>query len=165
VCADLALAYAELAAPEEAIEALRAVPSAQMLIKDRYAPDPSVRERITAALGAAGIDSARLRFEGFASSWADHIRTYNQVDVALDATPWSGVALAGVGELGWIADSPEAFAGIARELSADLSGLRAARTERQRRALAGPLFDAPDLAHHLGEALLAMAASAANTVE
>ncbi|MCP9820368.1 hypothetical protein KBZ18_12825 [Synechococcus sp. Cruz-9H2] len=66
-----------------------------------------------------------------------------------------------MGELGWIADSPEAFAGIARELSADLSGLRAARAERQRRALAGPLFDAPDLAHHLGEALLAMAAGAA----
>ncbi len=141
--ADLAIAYAELKAPEQAIEALRAVPSAQMLITDRFALDPAVRERVIAALGAAGIEAARLRFEGWASSWADHMRSYNKVDVALDATPWSGVALEGVGELGWIADSPEAFAGIARELSADLSGLRAARTQRQRRALAGPLFDAP----------------------
>jgi predicted O-linked N-acetylglucosamine transferase (SPINDLY family) len=174
-------------------EALRAVPSARMLIKHRFAVDPAVRQRITAALGSAGIEANRLRFEGWASSWADHMRSYNKVDVALDATPWSSAttafealamgvplvairgatmagrmssaALAGVGEPGWIADTPEEFAAIAAGLSANLAALRAGRLERQQRALASPLFDAPDLAHHLGKALLAMAASAANTVE
>ncbi len=171
--------------------ALRSVPSARMLIKDRCTADPAVRQRITGALGSAGIDPARLSFEGFASSWADHIRTYNQVDVALDATPWSSAttafealamgtplvairgatmagrmssaAVAGLGEPGWIADTPEEFAAIAAGLSANLAALRAGRLERQQRALASPLFDAPDLAHHLGEALLAMAAGAAVT--
>lgn len=168
---------------------LRDVPSARMLIKDRFALDPAVRRRITAALGSAGIEAARLCFEGWASSWADHMRTYNQVDVALDTTPWSSAttafealamgvplvairgatmagrmsssAVAGLGEPGWIADTPKEFAAIAAGLSANLAALRAARLERQQRALASPLFDAPDLAHHLGEALLAMAAGAA----
>ncbi len=169
--------------------ALRAVPEARMLIKHCHAADAQVRERITGTLAAAGVDLKRVPFEGWAADWAAHMDTYNRIDLALDATPWSsattafealamatplvairGATLAGrmstavlegFGEPGWIADSPEAFAGIARELSADLSGLRAARGERQRRTLAGPLFDAPDLAHHFGEALLAMAAGAA----
>ncbi len=169
--------------------ALRAVPEAQLLVKHRHTADAQVRRRITGTLEAAGVAPERVRFEGWAADWTSHMDAYNRMDVALDATPWSsattafealamgvplvairGATLAGrmstavlegLGVPGWIADSPEAFARIGRELSADLPRLRAARAERQQRAHACPLFDAPDLAHHLGEALLAMAASAA----
>jgi len=164
--------------------ALRAVPEARLLVKHRHTADPQVRGRITAALESAGVDPGRIRFEGWAADWAAHMAAYNRIDLALDATPWSsattafealamgtplvairGATLAGrmstavlegFGEPGWIADTPEAFAAIARRLSFDLSGLRAARAERRRRALAGPLFDGADLARALGEALEGM---------
>ncbi|MGB5134626.1 MAG: tetratricopeptide repeat protein [Prochlorococcaceae cyanobacterium] len=168
--------------------ALRAVPEARLLVKHRHSADPQVRERITAALEAAGVDPARLRFEGWAAHWAAHMAAYNRIDLALDATPWSsattafealamgtplvaicGATLAGrmssavlegFGEPGWIAEDPEAFAAIARRLSADLPGLRAARAERRRRALAGPLFDGADLARALEQALEGMVGQA-----
>ncbi|MGL6134763.1 MAG: hypothetical protein ACRC1L_11335 [Prochlorococcaceae cyanobacterium] len=145
--------------------ALRAVPEAQLLVKHRHTTDPQVRARITGTLAAAGVDPERVRFEGWAAHWADHMATVNRINLALDATPWSSATLAGrmstavlegFGEPGWIADSPEAFAAIARELTADLPALRAGRAERRRRALAGPLFDGADLARALGEALEGM---------
>ncbi len=164
--------------------ALRAVPKARLLVKHRHTADPQVRRRITTVLEQAGVAAERLRFEGWAPGWASHMDTYNQMDVALDATPWSSATTAfealamgtplvairgdtmagrmssavleGFGEPGWIASDPDTFAQIARELTTDLTALRAARGERQRRALAGPLFDASDLADHLGQALMAM---------
>lgn len=171
--------------------ALRAVPEARLLVKHRHTADPQVRARITAALESAGVDPGRIRFEGWAADWAAHMAAYNRIDLALDATPWSsattafealamgtplvairGATLAGrmstavlegFGEPGWIADTPEAFAAIARRLSADLPGLRAARAERRRRALAGPLFDGAGLARALGEALEGMAGEASGS--
>lgn len=164
--------------------ALHAVPEAQLLVKHRHTADPQVRERITGTLAAAGVDPARVRFEGWAADWAAHMAAYNRIDLALDATPWSsattafealamgtpllairGATLAGrmstavlegFGEPGWIADTPEALAAIARELTADLPTLRAGRVERRERAVAGPLFDGADLARALGEALEGM---------
>jgi predicted O-linked N-acetylglucosamine transferase (SPINDLY family) len=168
--------------------ALRAVPEARLLVKHRHTADPQVRGRITAALESAGVDPGRLRFEGWAADWTAHMAIYNRIDLALDATPWSsattafealamgtplvairGATLAGrmstavlegFGKPGWIAADPEAFAAIARELTADLPALRAARTKRRRRALAGPLFDGADLAKALGEALEGMVGQA-----
>ncbi len=171
--------------------ALRAVPEAELLVKHRHTADAGVRERITTTLAASGVDPARLRFEGWAPDWAAHMAAYNRIDLALDATPWSsattafealamgtplvairGATLAGrmstavlegFGEPGWIASDLEGFAAIARELTADLPALRAARGERRRQALAGPLFDGADLARALGEALEGMAGQASGS--
>ncbi|MEX1318083.1 MAG: hypothetical protein AB1Z22_13290, partial [Synechococcaceae cyanobacterium] len=168
--------------------ALLAVPEARLLVKHRHTADPQVRARITSTLAAAGVVPERVRFEGWAADWADHMATYNRIDLALDATPWSsattafealamgtplvairGATLAGrmstavlegFGEPGWIAAHPEAFAAIARRLTTDLRALRAARAERRRRALAGPLFDGADLARALEAALEGMVAQA-----
>jgi len=171
--------------------ALLAVPEARLLVKHRHTADPEVRARITNALGAAGVDPARARFEGWAADWADHMAAYNRIDLALDATPWSSATTAfealamgtplvvirghtfagrmstavleGFGEPDWIADTPEAFAAIARRLTADLPDLRAARPERRQRALAAPLFDGVDLARALTEALEGMAGQASGS--
>jgi predicted O-linked N-acetylglucosamine transferase (SPINDLY family) len=114
----------------------------------------------------------------------EHLRTYNQIDVALDTTPWSSAStgfdalamgvplvairgdcasarmssslLRGIDREEWIQEDPAGFAAVVAELTADLPRLRAGRTERQRRVLASPLFDPIDLAHHVGEALTAM---------
>jgi len=170
---------------------LQAVPEARLLVKHRHTADPQVRARITGALEAAGVDPARVRFEGWAADWADHMAAYNRIDLALDATPWSSATTAfealamgtplvairghtfagrmstavleGFGEPDWIADTPEAFAAIARRLTADLPDLRAARPERRQRALAGPLFDGVDLARALTEALEGMAGEASGS--
>jgi predicted O-linked N-acetylglucosamine transferase (SPINDLY family) len=164
--------------------ALRAVPEASLLVKHRHAVDPQVQRRIIRTLERAGVAAERVHFEGWAPDWSAHMETYNRIDVALDATPWSSAttafealamgiplvairgdtlagrmssaALAGFGESGWIADSPEAFASIAKGLVTDLPALRAGRAERRQRALAGPLFDAIDLAKALETALAAM---------
>jgi len=117
--------------------------------------------------------------------WNDHVDCYNILDVALDTTPWSSAttgfeALAmgaplvaikggctaarmstslvqGVGRPEWVASTPEEFAAIVAELCFDLPTLRAEKRERQRQAQNSLLFDGPDLAHHLQEALIAMA--------
>lgn len=164
--------------------ALRAVPDAQLLVKHRFATDPRVRRRLTEVLSRSGVAADRLHLEGWAADWSTHMETYNRIDIALDATPWSSAttafealamgtplvairggtlagrmssaALAGYGEPGWIADTPESFAAIVSGLVADLPSLRRDRDQRRRRALASPLFDGADLAAALGDALGAM---------
>ncbi len=64
---------------------LREVPEAQLLVKQRNTADPQVRERITAALAAVGVDPGRLRFEGSAPDWAAHMAAYS-IDLDVDAT-------------------------------------------------------------------------------
>jgi predicted O-linked N-acetylglucosamine transferase (SPINDLY family) len=169
-------------------EALRHSPAARLLIKDKRTVDPAVRQRITSFLTSEGIEEERLHYEAYAANWQAHMKVYNRVDVALDATPWSSATmafealamgvplvairgstlaarmstsvLAGLGEPGWVAESPEQFACIAAGHLADLPALRAGRERLRQRALATSLFDGADLAQHLGKALQGMVAVA-----
>jgi predicted O-linked N-acetylglucosamine transferase (SPINDLY family) len=63
----------------------------------------------------------------------------------------------GVGRPEWVAQTPAEFASIVADLCADLPALRAGKRERQQQAQNSLLFDGIDLAHHLQEALIAMA--------
>jgi predicted O-linked N-acetylglucosamine transferase (SPINDLY family) len=165
-------------------EALRHSPGARLLIKDKRTADPAVQQRITAFLASEGIEEERLHYEAYAASWQAHMAVYNRVDVALDATPWSSATtafealamgvplvairgttlasrmstavLAGLGEPGWIAESPEQFARIAAGLLADWPALRTGKERLRQRALASSLFDGADLAQQLGRALQGM---------
>jgi predicted O-linked N-acetylglucosamine transferase (SPINDLY family) len=166
--------------------ALKRVPDSLLLIKDRCILDPRVCERIANVLAQDhDVDPQRLRFLPMLGEWTDHVECYNILDVALDTTPWSSAttgfeALAmgaplvaikggctaarmstslvqGVGRPEWVASTPEEFAAIVAELCFDLPTLRAEKRERQRQAQNSLLFDGPDLAHHLQEALIAMA--------
>lgn len=167
--------------------ALQAVPNAEMVIKDKLCSDPVIRARIAQSLASHGIAADRLRFLEPVSTHQDHLALYNQIDVALDATPWSSattgfdalsmgvplVAIRGrcmgarmsaslvtaIGRPEWVADHPDTTATIAADLCGDLEGLRRAKGDLQQQVLEGPLFDAADLARCLGEAFQQMAAA------
>ncbi len=166
--------------------ALKKVPDSLLVIKDRCTLDLQVCVRIADVLAKDhDIDRQRLRFLPMLGEWNDHVDCYNILDVALDTTPWSSAttgfeALAmgaplvaikggctaarmstslvqGVGRPEWVAQTPAEFASIVADLCADLPALRAGKRERQRQAQNSLLFDGMDLAHHLQEALIAMA--------
>ena len=165
--------------------ALRAVPESRLVVKDRATVDEASCERIRAALGRQGVAPERLLFWHHLGSWQEHMALYNQLDVALDTTPWSsattgfdavamGVPLVairggctaarmssaivrGLGRPEWSAETPAAYGAVVAELCADLPALRAGRQQRQRAALASPLFDPVDLCRSLEQAFEAMA--------
>jgi predicted O-linked N-acetylglucosamine transferase (SPINDLY family) len=127
--------------------ALKSVPTAQLLLKDKSCVDSSVRDRILHPLAALGVDPARIQFIDRLADWHDHMDLYNQVDIALDTTPmtsattgfealcmgvpllaiqsdWMGgrmssSALTALGRGEWISREPVGFAELAAELAAD----------------------------------------------
>jgi predicted O-linked N-acetylglucosamine transferase (SPINDLY family) len=168
------------------LAALRALPRSRLLIKYRSASDPAVRQRITAFLGRGGVASERISFLPFSGGWLEHMATYNRLDVALDATPWSSATtgfdalamgvplvairggctsarmsaaiLRGLGRPEWIAESPQQFGAIVAGLCADLPALRAGKQALREEVLASSLFDGADLCRALESAFEAMAA-------
>lgn len=172
---------------EHWLAALKAVPTAQLLIKDRAVADPVSRQRIRDSLGRGGVAPERIMFLPLDDDWRQHMAVYNRIDVALDATPWSSATtgfdalrmgvplvairggctsarmssaiLRGLGRPEWIADSPERFGAIVAGLCADLPALRQGKEALREEVLASPLFDGADLSRALEQAFLAMAAS------
>ena len=160
--------------------AMHAVPSANLIIKDRLTEDPGICTRILDGLQGHGIPAARVDFRGRNASWHDHLATYNEIDLALDTTPWSsattgfdalamGVPLVairgdamvsrmssslvrGLGRPHWEASSPDAFASIVKGLADHWEALREDKPQLQQEVLASSLYDAKDLARHLDQA-------------
>jgi predicted O-linked N-acetylglucosamine transferase (SPINDLY family) len=69
---------------------LQQTPGSRMLLKARYLADPSARQHLTDLFSAAGISVDRLEFRQATSSYADHLRQYEDVDIALDTYPYHG---------------------------------------------------------------------------
>lgn len=164
--------------------ALRAVPTARLLLKDRSSSDVVIQQRIRATLEEEGIDPARVNFLPYQGSWAEHMGLYARMDVALDTTPWSSATTAfdalsmgvplvairgrctsarmssslvrGLGRAGWVAETPEQYGAIVAELCSDLAALRRSRESLRHDLLASPLMDGRHLARSLEEALYAM---------
>ena len=167
-------------------EALRRVPEAVLVLKDKGLQDPVLRQRLEDRLANLGVHPGRLMLLAPVPLWWDHVDHYNLLDVALDTTPWSsattgfevlamGVPLVtirgnrmsarmssslvrGLDRNEWLADTPEAFAAIVANLCADLPKLRASKTTRQQEALASPLFDEVDLALQVTDLFVKVAA-------
>jgi predicted O-linked N-acetylglucosamine transferase (SPINDLY family) len=167
-------------------EALRRVPEAVLVLKDKGLQDPVLRQRLEDRLANLGVHPGRLMFLAPVPLWWDHVDHYNLLDVALDTTPWSsattgfevlamGVPLVtirgnrmsarmssslvrGLDRNEWMADTPEAFAAIVANLCADLPKLRASKATRQQEALASPLFDEVDLARQVTDLFVKVAA-------
>jgi protein O-GlcNAc transferase len=68
---------------------LAAVPGSRLVLKYRKLDDPRVAARIAAAVAAAGVAPERVAIEGTSPHIAMLAR-YNDVDIALDAAPYSG---------------------------------------------------------------------------
>jgi predicted O-linked N-acetylglucosamine transferase (SPINDLY family) len=149
-------------------EILRAVLSARLLV-GRSTLQDSTTAYLRDQLSGRGIDPARLTFGRPLSANLQHLRMYDDIDIALDPFPWNGhtsacealwmgvpvVALRGQRHSGrmvasiltclelteLIAATPGDYCRIAVALAADASRRAALRVQLRGRMLASPLCD------------------------
>ncbi|MCT0210724.1 MULTISPECIES: tetratricopeptide repeat protein [Synechococcales] len=167
--------------------ALRAVPTATLVIKDRNTVFEVARERILESLERQGVARNRVCFLPWTKTWLEHMLCHNQIDIALDTTPWSssttafnalamGVPLvairgqtmaarmsasivSGLGKPEWICETEEEFAATLVKLSNTVPALRASKQLLQADVLGSQLFDGKDLTQHLESAFSQMITS------
>ena len=167
---------------------LHALPQAKLLLEDRTPDDTETHARIRSILATHAISADRVHFESFVPGHKRHMALYNRMDVALDTIPfnsgttafdalWMGVPLVALegtwtgGRMGssllkslgrpeWIAQAPESYAEIVRDLARDLpqgAAVRRRLREQQRERMAGsPLCDSISLTRTLEDAFEAM---------
>jgi predicted O-linked N-acetylglucosamine transferase (SPINDLY family) len=68
---------------------LRGVPGARLLLRNRALDHASNRADFLARFAAHGIEAARLTLEG-GGAHLEFLRTYDRIDIALDAFPYNG---------------------------------------------------------------------------
>ena len=69
---------------------LRKLPDSALLLKSARVADPRTRARILAQFAARGITADRITFGTPNSSLTEHLAMYQNIDVALDPTPYTG---------------------------------------------------------------------------
>ncbi len=159
---------------------LKGVPNSRLLLKGKRFGVPEVQARYKTLFGDQGIDAARVVMRGH-TGHLDHLRTYNEVDIALDPWPYSGglttceslwmgvpvitwpgptfagrhaaTHLSNVGLSDWIVDSDDAYVDLAASWAHRLTDLAALRKGLRARVAASPLCDGPRFARHLEAAL------------
>ncbi|WP_167760250.1 tetratricopeptide repeat protein [Paraburkholderia pallida] len=150
-----------------------ALPDARLVL---MAPPGGAREQLAARLAAHGIDAARVSFVGFQLR-TDYLRTYHQIDIALDTFPanghttsldalWMGVPvptrygrtalsraglclLANLGLRELAADNDADYVDIVTALARDLPRLAVLRAELRARMEASPLMDGARFARNV----------------
>jgi predicted O-linked N-acetylglucosamine transferase (SPINDLY family) len=165
--------------------ALRELSNSQLHLKSASSDSAKPKNRILAGLEKRGIQPGRVRFLDRTDSFLDHLRCYNGIDIALDATPWAGATtsiealtmgvpvvgiqgsttagrmtcsiLHGIKRDDWIAQGTSHFSSIVSKLSADVARLRREKPALQREVLNSSLYDGRDLARHLEETFHDMA--------
>lgn len=161
------------------------VADAHLLLKSRAFAEPANRARIAGLFDAAGLDPARLDFEGH-SSFSQGMARYRGVDIALDPLVYNGctttahalwmgtpvVSLPGrafYARMGvslltaadrpeWIAADEDDYVRIARSLAADRGALRAEQQRLLTSLEASPLCDLNAYADSLSDAFRRAAA-------
>lgn len=132
-------------------EILRRDPTSRLLLKSGQYQDRGMRERVTNALSALGIDLGRIEIQGVTSRY-EHLEAHNEVDVCLDPFPQGGgmgigdallmgvptVTLLGenipgrvgasmldaTGWDGWVAETPAKYVEIAKTTDTDRAFVR-----------------------------------------
>lgn len=150
---------------------LRELPRSRLVLKTFALGDATVQARIMTLFAAEDISPDRIVLEG-ASPHLGLLQRYNDIDIALDPFPYSGglttmealwmgvpvvtmpgerfasrhsfshLSNAGLDEL--VADGPETYLRIARELAHDLPRLAALRAGMRERLNASPLRRSKD---------------------
>jgi protein O-GlcNAc transferase len=69
---------------------LKAVPAASLVLKAKQASDEETVDRLRQDFAAGGVGRDRLRFLTVRASHADHLATYQRIDIALDPFPYNG---------------------------------------------------------------------------
>lgn len=116
-------------------EVLQAVPNSEMVLKSISFVEPAERERVLAALQAAGIAQERIVLLECTATAAEHMALYSNMDLALDPFPYGGatttcealvmgvpvVTLAGAGMVGRLSSSILSSAGLDSCIAASAS--------------------------------------------
>ena len=147
---------------------LRTIPGSRLLLKTAELDDAAVRERIAAHFTAEGVAIERVSMLG-RTSWQEHMRSYHDIDIALDPFPHGGgvTALEGLmmgvpmvtrcwptltGRISasvmttldlpdWIAQTEQQYVDIAVRKATDLQSLSALRATLRARMNASVLGD------------------------
>lgn len=155
---------------------LRGVPGSRLLLRNRALDGASNRTDITSRFAANGIGPGRLTLEG-GGAHEDFLRTYDRIDIVLDAFPYSGATTtaealwqgvpaltfngdrwaartsrsilmaAGLGE--WVAPDQLAFEAMAIRLGLAPEGLAAIRAGLRAKVAASPACDTEGLCRAL----------------
>lgn len=155
---------------------LRAVPDSKLLLKWRSYADPVLQARTRAHMAAAGVDPARLLFDG-ATPHAAMLAQYGDIDIALDPFPFSGgltscealwmgvpvvtmpgrrpvsrqthAILATIGREDLSAASPDTYVATAVNLAQDPRRLADMRQRLRQEMVTSPLCSAQNIARNL----------------
>ncbi|WP_339907558.1 tetratricopeptide repeat protein [Symmachiella dynata] len=158
---------------------LRSVPQSRLLIA-RSTLSRSSAERLSAEFVKNGIATGRIDFRQLSKAEGGYLRVYDEIDVILDAFPWSGhtttceafwmgvpvLTLRGnrhAGRMGasllthmglheWIAESRADYVSQAATLATDVAALRSLRISLRDRLLMSPICDARRYAANMEEA-------------
>lgn len=165
-------------------ELLATMPTAKLILRSSgHYHDKTIGD-LDAKLAGAGFDLGRVRIDPKIKDYYAHLRSYDEIDVALDPFPYNGgtttvealymgvpvlvragdryVAHMGEGILHsaglpeWIAPDARSYASVGAALTADRDALAAVRAGLRARMLASPLFDAPLFARNLEAAIRQM---------
>lgn len=156
---------------------LRQIPSSSLLIKNVAMGSRTIAEQTQQAFAERGISPDRLQLRKQERSLADHLATYNKIDISLDTFPYHGttttceslwmgvpvITLAGanpasrpgcsllhnVGLAKCIAQTPAEYITNARQLAGDLAQLAELRAGLRPRMQASPLMDGPSFARDM----------------
>ncbi len=137
----------------------------------------STRQMIQDVFSQNGISSERLNLLGESTSQENHLRCYNEIDIALDPFPYSGTtttcdalwmgvpvitlqgdahaARVGASQLSslgcpeFIAGNKKDYIAIAKRFSSDLDNLKIIRSGLRQKMLVSPLMDAPRFTRNL----------------
>jgi predicted O-linked N-acetylglucosamine transferase (SPINDLY family) len=71
-------------------DVLRAVPGSTLILKSFDFRDATLRADVSHRIAGRGVDPARIRILDPTASIADHLRVYEQADIALDTCPYHG---------------------------------------------------------------------------
>jgi protein O-GlcNAc transferase len=152
---------------------LKTVPSSRLLIKNAGLSDQQTREEFLQRFTSEGIEASRIDLRPQSPTILEHLKTYEEVDIALDTYPYNGttttceamwmgvpvVTLVGTTHAARVglslltnvnltelaADSPQGYVKLAANIP-DLSQLRASLRQRMNRS---PLLDGPGFAREV----------------
>lgn len=162
-------------------KAVNAVEGSRLLLKLNVKGSSRTSANVLSRVQQAGLEASRVTILPSTPSTFEHLRSYDDVDVALDPWPYHGttttceaflmgvpvISLVGdrhaarvglslssaVGLSELAVDSPESFVAAARRLASSEDLLMRWRQELRERLLSGPLGDFAKYANRVGEAL------------
>ncbi len=163
---------------------LRKTPDSRLMLKAKQLDQADYRSYLHTRFASEGIEADRLTFLERTQGLAEHLSTYNKIDMALDTFPyggttttaealWMGVPVltmkgnsfvSHVGEsllqnsglTRWIAQSPDDYVEKAVAAARDLSALSQLRQQLRDQFVASPVCDAPRFTAQLETAFRSM---------